>query len=172
MTDSLGTRLESAEAELSVQADQIASKVSLPEYATQTRQTAEAIELVSGRVSGAETALTIKADQAELLSVRDGLQAQLTTIPGQIESAVSDVRDAVSNHETRILQNEESIESKASKSEIDTLTGRVLEAETSLTLKADQATLNTVRDGLQSQISAVPGQITSAVNDIVIGGRN
>ncbi len=44
--------------------------------------------------------------------------------------------------------------------------------ETSLTLKADQATLTSTANNLQSQIDAVPGKITLAVNNVQVGGRN
>lgn len=44
--------------------------------------------------------------------------------------------------------------------------------ETSLSLKADQATLNTTAKNLQSQIDAIPGKITLAVNDVQVGGTN
>lgn len=44
--------------------------------------------------------------------------------------------------------------------------------ETSLSLKADQATLNTTAKNLQSQIDAIPGKITLAVNNVQVGGTN
>lgn len=57
-------------------------------------------------------------------------------------------------------------------SRVNTIDGRVTSAETSLRLKADQATLTSTANGLQSQINAVPGQITAAVGGIQIGGTN
>ena len=44
--------------------------------------------------------------------------------------------------------------------------------ETNLTLKADQATLTSTANNLQSQIDAVPGKITLAVNNVQVGGTN
>lgn len=49
---------------------------------------------------------------------------------------------------------------------------RISNVETTLTLKADEADLKSTRDNLQSQINAVPGQITLAVQNINVGGRN
>lgn len=53
---------------------------------------------------------------------------------------------------------------------VDTLGTRVTAAETSLQLKADQATLTSTASGLQSQIDAIPGQISLEVSQVQVGG--
>jgi len=72
--------------------------------------------------------------------------------------------------ETRIVQQADLIALKATKTELDELGGRVGAAETSLTIKADIAQLTSAAENLQSQITAVPGQISLAVGAIKVGG--
>ena len=53
---------------------------------------------------------------------------------------------------------------------VSQLSTRVTTAETSLQLKADQATLTSTASGLQSQIDAIPGQISLEVSQVQVGG--
>ncbi|NLG24940.1 MAG: hypothetical protein GX558_06265, partial [Clostridiales bacterium] len=50
-----------------------------------------AVDELGDRVAGAETALTLKADQAALTSAVGGLQSQLNLVPGQITAAVESI---------------------------------------------------------------------------------
>lgn len=68
---------------------------------------------------------------------------------------------------TKIEQNAQAITAKASQSSVDALGNRVTQAETTLTLKADQATLTTTANGLQSQIDAIPGVIDMKISQNV-----
>jgi len=87
-------------------------------------------------------------------------------------STVDALGQTVSSHSTLIQQTAEAISAKASQSSVDALGNRVTNAETSLTLKADQATLTSTANNLQSQIDAVPGEITLAVSNVSVGGTN
>ncbi len=72
--------------------------------------------------------------------------------------------ETIEGYSTDIQQNANQIALKASQQTVDDLTGRVTDAETSLTLKADAATLQSVSDSLLSQLNVIPGQITAAVS--------
>lgn len=121
-----------------------------------------------------------KADSGEVaeIAIEQGkLNASFTSLSGEVTQLSLDV-DGITSHVANVengLQSQikqTSGEVSILASEVGTLDGRVTEAETSLSLKADQATLTTTANGLQSQIDAVPGQITAAVGNVQIGGTN
>lgn len=82
-----------------------------------------------------------------------------------LNKAMQNRIETVEGYSTDIQQNAEQIALKASQNTVDALTGRVTNAETSLMVKADSATLQSVADNLKAQLNVIPGQITAAVSE-------
>ena len=127
-----------------------------------------------------EREIRLKADASTVDALGQTVSSHSTQIQQTAEaitlkadqSDVDSLSGVVSQHTTQIQQNATAISAKASQSSVDALGNRVTSAETSLTLKADQATLTSTANNLQSQIDAVPGKITLAVNNVQVGGTN
>ncbi len=102
------------------------------------------------QIEQTQEALLLKADRSEVGALGEQVAAQAAALTVQAGE----------------------IAGKVSKSEFDGLGSRVESAETALTLTATKAELTSVQNGLQSQITAVPGQIELAVSGIKVGGRN
>ena len=165
-TENLGTELVSV----------IDSKAS----AQQVSEVTGNIERLSTSITQTAEAITQKADKTEVDALGQTVASHSTQIQQTAEaitlkadqSDVDSLSGVVNQHTTLIQQNATAISAKASQSSVDALGNRVTSAETSLTLKADQATLTSTANGLQSQIDAVPGKITLAVNNVQVGGTN
>lgn len=165
-TENLGTELVNV----------IDSKAS----AQQVSEVTGNIERLSTSITQTAEAITQKADKTEVDALGQTVASHSTQIQQTAEaitlkadqSDVDSLSGVVNQHTTQIQQNATAISAKASQSSVDALGNRVTSAETSLTLKADQATLTSTANNLQSQIDAVPGKITLAVNNVQVGGTN
>ena len=130
----------------------------LNEQDGKTAQLVITIDGISTKVADAEGNIatlqqTAKGLESRVKLTEDGVAQLRTDSEGMVERLIS--------AETSITQTAEKVEQKAEKTSVDALTGRVASAEASITTQAGEISLK-----------ASKKDVTDAVDDIEIGGRN
>ena len=176
--DALGLRVSSAETSISQQAGQIALKASQSD-----------LTVLGDRVSSAEQKITSDAIISTVSSTittakNEAINAAAADATTKADAAKS---SAVSTAATDATTKANTAESNAKTysnntfTPITTYNTKIAQLENSISLKADSTTVNGINSRLSSaeaQITpdainlTVKSQITTAVNDVQIGGRN
>lgn len=104
---------------------------------TAITQTSQDINLLAQDISGNQASINVNANAiTNLVTDVDGNKTSITQNADSITSLVSDVE----NNQTSITQNASAIISKASKTELDSVEGRVTTNESSITQNANNIT--------------------------------
>lgn len=115
--------------------------------------TASQISSLSSQIQQTADGMTLLATKTELNAAKSDLQSGIATATNKANAAQSTANSnaqTISTHTTQISALNTGLQAKVSKSDFDSLSGRVTTAESNLTATANQ---------LSSQISSVEGKI-------------
>src|SRR5690606_31004214 len=85
-----------------------------------------------------------------------------TPAPEDIDKKFTDIEGTLESHSTRIEQNAQQIQLRATKAEVDTLTGRVNQAESQITQLAGQIELRATK----TEVDALTGRVNTVESTI------
>ncbi|MGY6209738.1 phage tail spike protein [Cytobacillus firmus] len=194
--DSQGTRISSAETNITQLDSSISLKanaadvytksqvdtavngrVSTTTYNNKMSQLDLSISGISGRVTNTETSIndltgevnSAKSQIATLDIKADGIATSVSEVRNDLDALTEDVDNRFLSAETNISQNATQIGLKASQTSVDSLTGRMSQAESSLTVQAGQIASKVEKDGIISAINQTPEviKITASLIDLV-----
>lgn len=109
-----------------------------------------------------DNAASLKAAGGKITSIEQNVD----DINGSLSSVIttlSDIDDVVSETQTSISMLDEKIEARATKTSVDTLTGRISNAESSISTIAGQIELKANKEDVYTKTEA-DGRVTSAIN--------
>lgn len=109
-----------------------------------------------------DNAASLKAAGGKITSIEQNVDE----INGSLSSVIttlSDIDDVVSETQTTISMLDEKIEARATKTSVDTLTGRISNAESSISTIAGQIELMANKEDVYTKTEA-DGRVTSAIN--------
>ncbi|MED3976197.1 carbohydrate binding domain-containing protein [Priestia megaterium] len=169
--DSLSGDLETAQAELLIQAGKIASKVEKTDY-----------DALEGRVTNQQAtveqladSITQKVERSDYDELTQQVSDQETSIlqtASQVETLATkseDIDGRLTNAEASITTQAGQIDLKATQSEMDSVKGRVTKAEGDITTQAGQIALKASKsdmDSLTGRVSTAEGKITTQAGQI------
>ena len=127
--------------------------------------TASQISNLSSQIQQTADGMTLLATKTELNTTKSDLQSGISTATSKADNAQATANSnaqTISTHTTQISALNTGLSAKVSKSDFNTLSGRVTTAENNLIATANQ---------LSSQITSVEGQIPSGEMNLVEYGR-
>ncbi|MCO4467896.1 Chromosome partition protein Smc [Streptococcus infantarius subsp. infantarius] len=131
------------------------------DYSPAPEDTESDINAVSSQIKQTADGMTLLATKTELNSAKTELQSGITAATSKADSAQATANSnaqTISTHTTQISALNTGLSAKVSKSDFDSLSGRVTTAENNITAKANE---------LSSKITSVEGKIPTN-----LGGRN
>lgn len=131
------------------------------DYSPAPEDTESDINAVSSQIKQTADGMTLLATKTELNSAKTELQSGITAATSKADSAQATANSnaqTISTHTTQISALNTGLSAKVSKSDFDSLSGRVTTAENNITAKANE---------LSSKITSVEGKIPKNV-----GGAN
>src|SRR5690606_27537691 len=94
-----------------------------------------------------------------------------TPAPEDIDERFTDIEGTLASHSTKIEQNAQQIQLRATKAEVDTLTGRVNQAESQITQLAGQIELRATKtevDALTGRVNTVESTVQQTAENVSI----
>ena len=168
---SLTNRVTTCESAIETNSQQILLKVNQTDFDRLSRT----VENQGTRITQNASAISLKADQSTVDSMGttiSSLSSELLIQAGQISSmvtSISSINDTLVQYDTRITQNATSITLKADQSTVDSLSQTVTnqgtliaQNATAITLKADQTTV----DSLGITVSSLSSELTIQAGEI------
>lgn len=131
------------------------------DYSPAPEDTESDINAVSSQIKQTADGMTLLATKTELNTAKSDLQSGISTATSKADNAQATANSnaqTISTHTTQISALNTGLQAKVSKSDFDSLSGRVTTAESNLTATANQ---------LSSKITSVEGKIPTSA-----GGRN
>ena len=135
------------------------------DYSPAPEDTESDINAVSSEIKQTADGMTLLATKTELNTAKSDLQSGISTATSKADNAQATANSnaqTISTHTTQISALNTGLSAKVSKSDFDSLSGRVTTAENNITAKANE---------LSSKISSVEGQIPSGEMNLVEYGR-
>lgn len=131
------------------------------DYSPAPEDTESDINAVSSQIKQTADGMTLLATKTELNAAKSDLQSGITTATSKADNAqvtANNNAQTISTHTTQISALNTGLQAKVSKSDFDSLSGRVTTAENNITATANE---------LSSKITSVEGKIPKSV-----GGAN